>query len=243
MGQITVSDTASSNQSTVTVVLTVTPPGQTIQLSQSGLAFSAEAGGAQPPLQSFTVANSGTGSLNWTAQVSTLSGGSWLQIEPESGTSVSSQGGIPVQVSVNTTGLSAGQYYGSVNVSSTNASNNGQTVSVVLTVTASQTSPGETVSTGGVILIGAAGSSTPVPQTVSVFNPSSAAVSYSASASTSDGTNWLSVTPAGGSLSPGANAVTITACTRARCHCHSETAAARQFRCWRSRQARLRAER
>jgi len=208
-GQITVTDTASSNQATVTVILTVTQAVQSIQLSQAGLSLTAVSGGAQPPGQSFTVANSGTGSLNWTANTSTLSGGNWLQATPASGTSASGQAGMPVSISANTAGLSVGPYYGSVNILSSNAGNSPQTVSVFLNVVASQASPGETVSTGGVILSGAAGSTAPVEQTVTVFNPSATAVSYTTSTVMANGTGWLSVTPAGGSVSPGSNPIQI----------------------------------
>ncbi|HEY3824149.1 MAG TPA: SBBP repeat-containing protein, partial [Bryobacteraceae bacterium] len=208
-GQITVSDTASANQSTVTVVLTVTQAAESIQLSQTGLAFSGVTGGAQPPGQAFTVANSGAGTLNWSAQASTLSGGSWLLLSAGGGTSASGQAGIPVVVSVDPTGLSPGQYYGSVNVTATGATNSPQTVSVVLTVSPAQTSPGETISTGGVILAGAAGGTTPLQQIVNVFNPSSAAVTYTSTTSMANGTGWLSVTPPSGSVSPGTNGIPV----------------------------------
>jgi len=59
----------------VTVVLTVTQAAPSIQLSATGLSVTAVAGGAQPPPPSFTVGNSGAGSLSWTAQATTLSGG------------------------------------------------------------------------------------------------------------------------------------------------------------------------
>jgi len=208
-GQITVSDTASTAKATVTVILTVTQAAPSIQLSQTGLSVTAVAGGSQPPAQVFTVANSAAGSLSWTGQVTTLSGGSWLQATPASGTSASGQSGTPVSVSASTAGLAAGQYYGSVNIVSPNASNNPQTVSVVLNVLSSQASAGETVSTGGVILSGVAGSTTPLQQTVSVFNPSSAAVSYTASTIMANGTGWLSVAPPSGSVSPGTNSIQI----------------------------------
>jgi uncharacterized protein (TIGR03437 family) len=207
-GQITVSDTASANRSTVTVVLTVTQAAESIQLSQTGLAFSGATGGAQPPGQAFTVANSGAGTLNWTAQISTLSGGSWLLLSAGGGASVSGQSGIPVVVSVDPTGLTPGQYYGSVNIIATGATNSPQTVSVVLTVSAA--SSGETLSTGGVILAGPAGSTTPMQQTVNVFNPSTGAVTYTASVSMANGTGWLSVTPSSGSVSPGTSGIPVT---------------------------------
>ncbi len=214
-GQITVSDANSSNQATVTVVLTVTQAAPSIRLTATGLSVTAVAGGAQPPPQSFTVANSGAGSLSWTAQATTLSGGNWLQATPASGTSASGQPGTAVSVSVNTAGLTAGQYYGSVNIMSPGtppgAANSPQAVSVVMNLVPSQASPGVTVSTGGVILSGVAGSKTAAQQTVSVFNPSSGAVTYTSSTFTVDGASWLSVSPAVGSVSPGTNSIQVAA--------------------------------
>ena len=201
----TVSDSNSKNQAVVSVILTVTNPAQAIQLSQTGLTLTAVAGGTQPQAQSLTVADSGSGTLNWTAQASTLSGGSWLSVSPSSGASIGGQTGTSVSVTANAAGLAAGQYYGSVNIAATGALNTPQTVSVLLNVVASQ---GVTISTGGVILPGFAGSTTPVSQTVSLFNPSSSAIAYTASA---NGTSWLSVSPSSGSVSPGANSLQITA--------------------------------
>ncbi len=209
-GQITVSQTGSSSQAIVTVVFTVTKNAPSIQLSESGISVTAVVGGAQPPAQTFSVANSGTGSLNWTAQTSTLSGGNWLQATPALGTSASRQTGVPVSVLVSAAGLAPGQYYGSVNIASADAVNKQQTVSVVLNVVSSQAAPGVTVSTGGVILIGVAGGTALVPQMVTAFNPSSGAITYAASTFTASG-SWLSVSPPSGAVSPGSNSLQIGA--------------------------------
>ncbi len=115
-GHITISDSNSSNQAAVSVILTITNTAQSIQLSQNGLTINAVAGDAQPQAQSFTVSNSGAGTLNWAAQTSTLSGGARLSVSPGSGASLSGQAGIPVSVSANTDGpdggpvLRVGQY-------------------------------------------------------------------------------------------------------------------------------------
>ena len=58
------------------------------------------------------------------------SGGTWLAVTPASGTTPGS-----VSVSVNTTGLEAGTYSGSVTITSSGASNSPRTVQVTLAVT------------------------------------------------------------------------------------------------------------
>ena len=193
-GHITVSDVNSSAQSTITVVLTVPNTAATsIQLSKSGVVLTAVAGGAAPQSQGVTVA---AGSLNWTTQISTNSGGNWL---------TASGSGTSLSISGSTTGLAAGQYYGSVNIVAANASNSPQAVSVELNVLPPASSPGISVSIAGVLLVGTASAQ----QTVGLFNAGSAAVSYSASAFTANGSGWLSVSPANGTLNAGANSIQV----------------------------------
>lgn len=75
--------------------------------------------------KTFTVGNSGTGTLRWSVTDNT----SWLSAGPASGTDT----GV-VTVTVDPSGLSEGNYTGVVTVSSSNASNSPQTVMVNLTV-------------------------------------------------------------------------------------------------------------
>jgi uncharacterized protein (TIGR03437 family) len=169
------------------------------------------AGGAAPQAQTFTITNAGGGSLNWSAQTSTTAGGNWLNVTPASGALASGQARTPVSVSANIAGLAAGRYYGTVNITAANTVNSPQTVSVVLNVLPALPSASVSVSTGGVMLTGAAGSSTGAQQSVSLFNLSSSAITYSATAYTENGTNWLSANPLSGSANPGANSIQIAA--------------------------------
>ena len=211
-GQITVQDANSTAQAVIDVTMAVTQATQSITLSQSGLTFSAVAGGQPPPSQPFTISSQGTGSLSWTAQPQTISTAgaatpNWLNITPAAGSSIAGQAGSPVQVSVNPAGLPAGQYYGSVNIAAPNAVNNPQTVTVLLNVTPTgQTSADAGVSTGGLIFSGPSGSTTPEQQQVSLLNPTSATIHYSTTVFTSSGAGWLSASPASGSVPPGGNA-------------------------------------
>jgi len=108
--------------------------------------------------------------------------------------------------------LPAGEYYGTVNINAPNAVNNPQSVSVLLNVTAAnQTSTSVGLSTGGVILSGPAGSTTPQQQQVSLFNPSGSAINYSTAIFTTNGIGWLSASPAGGQLLPGTTSISIGA--------------------------------
>jgi hypothetical protein len=109
---------------------------QIIRLQQSGLTFTAVEGGGVTPAQSFGVQNIGQGVMTWSVSTSVLSGDSnWLAAIPASGSSNASlPDATPVEVSVDPAGLPAGDYYGQVSVSTPDAINSPQTISIVLNV-------------------------------------------------------------------------------------------------------------
>ena len=117
-------------------------------------------------------------------------------------------------VSVDQTGLTVGQYYGSVSVSAPGAANTPQNVSVLLNVISAGTLE---VSPAGVVLTGSAGSTAAAPQYVNLVNPAGTAVSYQTVLFTLEGTNWLTVSPSNGmvsqsgTLSVGANLAGLAA--------------------------------
>ncbi|MCP4214774.1 MAG: BACON domain-containing protein [bacterium] len=94
-----------------------------IELSRTEMNFSMTVG-ATTDAQTFTIANSGEGTLNWTAS----SNVSWLSVSPTSGTDSGT-----VSVSVNNT-QSPGSYTGTVTVADTSGYAALQTVSVSLEV-------------------------------------------------------------------------------------------------------------
>ena len=99
------------------------PP--TISLSPTSLYFAYSIGGSTPGAQTFLVSNSGGGTLSWTL----TEDASWLNVSPSSGTN----SGL-VTVTVDPTGLAAGTYNKSIQVSDSNATNSPQTVAVTFTV-------------------------------------------------------------------------------------------------------------
>ncbi len=102
-------------------------PTPTISRSPATLAPSCTQG-SNAASQTFTVANSGTGTLSYTITDNV----SWLSCSPTSGTST---GGTNTHtVTYSTSGLSAGTYSGTITISDPNATNNPQTIAVTLTV-------------------------------------------------------------------------------------------------------------
>jgi hypothetical protein len=102
-----------------------TPPAPEIGLSPAALTFDGIEGAGNPSSKILNIANTGTGTLNWTASDDAL----WLSLNPTSGS-----GDGSTTVSVDIAGLSAGTYNGTITVSDPAASNDPQTVPVTLNV-------------------------------------------------------------------------------------------------------------
>jgi len=103
---------------------TETKPG-VIKASPSQLAFGATIGGVKTASQIVRISNTGQGTLNWSAS----SDSAWLSCTPAGGA-----GSGIITISVDPTGLPVGGYTGKITVSSADASNSPQTVTVTLTV-------------------------------------------------------------------------------------------------------------
>jgi len=106
----------------------VAPPAlpPAISLSPTQLQFSYTTGGTSPATQTVTVANSGGGTFAWSA----TSSASWLTVSPSSGV-----GSGPLTLGINTAGLTAQTYNGTITVNAAGATNSPQKISVTLTVT------------------------------------------------------------------------------------------------------------
>jgi len=185
-GTVTVTDpNASNSPRSVTVTLTVTQnPSPRITLTPGTLSFEACPGTTDN--QTFSVSNSGYGTLNWWVS----DDAAWLNCTPSSG----SDSGT-VTVSVNTTGLTSGVYTGTVTVTDANASNSPQTVTV--TVTVLECDPPEIALSRTQFNYGASGAVVTSPQTFLISNSGSGALNWTVSSST----NWLTCTPSTGTNS------------------------------------------
>jgi uncharacterized protein (TIGR03437 family) len=113
---------------TIPVTLTV-QPSAALLLTPATLTFNYETTGSQPAAQTIQVTAANGATIPWNASV--VATGTWLQINPTSGTTTPGA----ISVSVLPTGLAPGTYTGSINVTSTGASNSPQTVNVTLNVT------------------------------------------------------------------------------------------------------------
>jgi uncharacterized protein (TIGR03437 family) len=190
-GAILVAATGASNTPqtiNVTLTITVAAPSPAIALNPAALAFTAQQGGANPANQTVTLLNSGGGTLNWTASVTS---GAWLTVSPASGT-----GAATLAIAANIAGLSSGSYSGTIQVAAAGASNTPQTVAVTLTVV--QATASAISLTAASLQFAATAGTSPTTQSFQVLNRFSGVLGWTATANTLVGSNWLSVSPTAG---------------------------------------------
>lgn len=182
---------------TVTINLTVTQgPAPLMVANPAALVFSVPANAGAPSPQMLGISNAGAGKLDWSATVTTNSGGAWLSVNSASGTTAA---GAPatLSVSANASGLKPGTYFGAIKLHSDAASQD-LTVPVILivsdplkqTILLSQT---------GFDFTGVAGGRSVPADTLGVLNYGQGVMNWTVTATTSSGGNWLSVTPTRGS--------------------------------------------
>ena len=126
--------TASAKASAAVTVNPIIKP--ILGISPASLTFSATAGGSNPASQNVSIANTGNGTLSWTASASAA----WLTLSAKSGTAPST-----LSIGIATSGLSAGTYTGTVTLAAGTAGS--QAVAVNLTVL-SASAPAPVTSTG-----------------------------------------------------------------------------------------------
>src|SRR5208283_304335 len=172
---------ASGSPATVAVSLALaqTP---SLGVSPTSLTFSGAAGGTNPASQPVAIANNGGGTLTWSAS----SNQTWLTISPASGT-----GAANPSVSVNTTGLAAGNYSGTITLTAPGASGSPATVAVSLALAQI---PSLGVSPTSLTFSGTAGGTNPASQPVTIANNGGGTLNWSASSNQT----WLTISPASG---------------------------------------------
>jgi glucose/arabinose dehydrogenase len=161
------------------------PPQPALAVTPGSLAFSVEAGAANPAARTLSVSNTGGGTLNFT----TSDDAPWLSVTPGSGTAPRD-----LSVAVDAAGLAAGTYTGAVTVTASGVSGSPKTIPVTLTVTA-PAPPVLAASPASLSFGGETGGANPASKTLSVTNTGGGTLSFTAS----DDASWLSVSPASGS--------------------------------------------
>ena len=157
-----------------------------LAVNPSSFNFTSLPGGNAAP-QQLTI-NSSCCATNWAATVETSSGGNWLNISPSLGSTATL-----ASVTVNTAGLIAGTYQGSIRISAPEAPNSPQTVSVSLTVGGSVVG----LNPASLVFITSVGNAL-LRQTFNIQNAGMGVLGWTASVATHSGGDWLSVSPSTG---------------------------------------------
>ena len=190
-GTVVVSSANPVQSAVIPVTMTVSAVLQTILIPQTGLTFLAVQGGGPAPPQFFSILNTGTGQMTFNISGGTLSGGAWLSAFPFSGESDASSSIVPqIRVGADPGNLTAGIYYGSIQVSSSGANNSPQSVSVILNVLPPGTNIGPLVQPAGLIYSGIAGGPLQSSQTILVQNTNGNSLNFHSGEVTTNGIPW-----------------------------------------------------
>jgi len=162
------------------------------------MTFEANIGVGNPAVQALRIRNSRGGTLDWTAETLTTTGGNWLSVS-QSSAAASGSSPATIQVSVAAGALAAGTYSGAIRLQSTTTN---ETLTVPVTFLVAEAAK-MLLSQRGLSFTGVAGSGVPPSQEFGILNVGSGAMSWTAEASTFSGGNWLSVSPSSGSSTAG----------------------------------------
>ena len=176
-------------------------PSSSFSVDRTTLSFAGQVNGAAPASQQINVSSTPSGTT-FSVTRSTTDGSNWLQVSPTSGTAPAA-----ITVAVNTTGLMAGNYSGTITL--TPETGNPVTVSVSLSLAAP---PGLNASPASLQFSYSVGGSEPAAQTINVSAPS--ATAFTVSVHTTEGGGWLTVAPLAGTTPQGL-AVTVSPSTLA----------------------------
>ena len=176
---------ATGSPKTIPVTFTVDPPTPpSLSVTPASLSFGGTQGGSSPAAKTLAVANTGGGSLNWTASESAA----WLSVGPASGT-----GAGTITVTPSISGLTAGTYTTDVTVAATGATGSPRTIPVTFTV--DPPTPVLAVAPASLSFTATQGGANPPAQNATVTNTGGGNLSFTVA----DDAPWLSVTPASGS--------------------------------------------
>jgi len=206
-GAIKITATTASGSvldSPVTIPVTLQVTAGTLTPSPALLSFTQTLGGGAPPTQTITVSSSTGTALTFSASATSSSTAPWLSVTPTSGTTPTT---LTVTANGSSLNPSATPYTGEITLTAPGAAP--VNVPVTLTVNGGTISATPTTLT----FTQAAGGSAPAAQTISVSG-TPASLSFAASAATTTGGNWLTVSPAS-STTPGTVSVTVSAGTLA----------------------------
>lgn len=203
-GAITISSPSTGQNLVVPVTMALSAPPQKIVLSQLGFTFTAVAQGGAALPQALGILNTGAGTLNWTANVSTIPPASgWLSVSASSGTVNRPFLDVSfTNVMVNAGSLAPGDYYGQVQISAAGASNSPQIAVVALKVLPPGSNPGPDVRPTGLTFTGVSGAANPGSQSFTIGNLTANPITFGSAVAYVGGGSWIKYLPTDATISP-----------------------------------------
>ena len=188
---------------TIPVTMLVSGRDRLVLLSQSGLSFTAVAGGGIVPPQWFSVLNQGSARASFRASAARVEGPvPWLSVGNCGAASPACLAPASVEVRVNAAGLPPGSYSAHVQIDAPDAANTPLAATVYLHVLPATQDPGAEVDAGELVFTSAAGSPSPGSRDLRLYGVGAATKSYRAITFTEDGGNWLLAAPRDGTIAP-----------------------------------------
>jgi hypothetical protein len=169
-----------------------------ISFSPANLSFTAVESRANPANETLVIWNSGGETLNWTLS----DDAAWLNEDPTSGSSTGPSDNTSVAVSVNITGMPAGNYTANITINATGASNTPQVVPVSLHISLP---PEISFSPLNLSFSAVAGGANPENQTLEIWNSGGVTLNWSLS----DDAGWLNEAPVNGNSTGEHDNVTV----------------------------------
>lgn len=196
--------TNAANTITVPVQLTVAAVNDPFFDNVPGqLSFPLKLGSTNnPPAQAIQIRNAGSGTLSWSASVSTADGGNWLSVSPGTGTA---PGGVSASVTTQNLpggGSVAGTFIGQVAFSSS-----GSSVTIPVSVAVGDSVFGQV---NPINFTKPFGGANPLPQILTITSTGSTSIRFNATVATGTGGAWLQISPQGNACCFTPEAITVT---------------------------------
>ena len=160
-----------------------------ISCSPRSFSFSVAPGGSNPADQALEISNSGVDTISWTLS----DDAGWLSENPTSGSSTGTDDTTVVTVSVDTTGMSDGDYSASITITADGAGNSPQKVPVSLHI--GSPTPKISFNPESLSFTAGEGDSPPADETLEIWNSGVDILHWTLS----DDAEWLSQNPTSGS--------------------------------------------
>jgi len=178
-------------ESVVTLAKSSDP--QSIVVPRTGIVFQMVTNGTSVVPQSFFIQSGSGADLSWAAVLADQTNGTnWLSLSSGSGIA-SGLSGSADEVRVDSAGLTPGDYFQGIMIAADGVSNSPQGVTVMLRVLPEGTDIVPAVSPTGLLFQASATGTDPQSQDFLVTNAAHRSYTFTATASTDDGTKWLSV--------------------------------------------------